>query len=1121
MEKQVHYHKLLHLLIEQFLAEFERNVELRVENKSCVYFELLKRSSIISQDIVTLASSFLTSVETAAVPITEEAISKRIKCLVESSLQQDLIECALISKDVSSYPHLSKDNLHDILYICSANGKSAAVPFSMFQYHQCSSETEGMSSGHIQSYLAASNKNNLICPLSNQFGTTFTAFETELVQLRHSVGMGASNVELMLNDVSPATEASPVNHLQSSKSPEENFTSSDIEHWLHSVLQSQEDGQSHQPVKDSFLGWESGVRQSVPCHLYTSELTGREVSLNVIDEDPHVFRSLHDPSGVVSEYDYIHDVLDLLVGIPSETFIYNKIQKKFHIKSQSCLYNLSHESTLKFSETFIESGTTFHRLKLFYTECIPSVEGLVLKGLKTGIKEILSSYMEYIASVRLNDPTMLMLRKDVAQNAELISSLGVFCGLSVYENNVNTLPKGLGLLSFLSKLSCSNKSKENAIMVAVLLKFTYSPYFQFLNKWLTTGICCDPYSEFQILEDVRYLDRTDEFFWKLAYTNIEGDSFRIIPPELEKYAHDILQCGKSMRLLQNCCPQLCSLEYMCSHPPPCFSMVFSYHAVNAKRDECTTYILQKENSESERKSSKMELSENEFLLKKQLAVERKVILSQIQRRWNQHKKAPNLFLKSSSDILGWSKEEIPKRCKSFPCLPTLSDETSFSGIILEKTGILFGSCFGAPLLSEKKFSLVSCSSENNQSNKLRENCPTMMNASEIGDRELKEPSSGNHIGLDSFVNSLASLLLSDYGDSLEDICSFLQLTSLQNLMQYNFSAVMSMRMHLVQKTVVDYVINELKLKDLLLCLKNTYFLQDECFSQSLGKRLFNWAMKCESLDEFAGWSVLNQMLAKSVAVPSLVNVPFLETASVNFVMMPEEYVSKRNKFMQYFNFEFKIDWPLNIIIHKDSINHYSKIFSFIMEMEFLCWLLAKVWRLLLISAKENNLENSPQFRKLMLDRFDMHQFIRVLRNCVHQDLGGPLWECLEKSLRADEIGIDALENIHKQYLERAMARCFLTTETAHLHDVLEFLFDQVERFCRAALDCTWKLRLETNHFESSEFENLYDSYSKYQKLKETFYERVMKMVRRKTFQRLYDEHYQLYLETILETSRNM
>ncbi|GIY69288.1 hypothetical protein CDAR_486952 [Caerostris darwini] len=327
-------------------------------------------------------------------------------------------------------------------------------------------------------------------------------------------------------------------------------------------------------------------------------------------------------------------------------------------------------------------------------------------------------------------------------------------------------------------------------------------------------------------------------------------------------------------------------------------------------------------------------------------------------------------------------------------------------------------------------------------------------------------------------------------------------------------------LHIVQNTAMNFIINQLQFENLLLGLKNTYFLQDESFSQRLCEKLFKWVMNCTTLEEFADWPVLNKILTSSIAIPSLSNLPFLESMSISFVPLTEEYLSKKNKFLEFFQFECEIAWPLNIIVPKACITQYIAIHSFVLEMEFLCWFLGNIWRSHMIEAKREELQISPQYRKIMLYRFNMHQFVRVLRSCIHQDLGGPLWEYLLKMLHSKELSIDALKNIHVQYLERALERCFLTQDTVHLHEILELLLRQVYTFCDAALIATWKINPTTNHFETSNFTLLSDCYNRYTKCRDRFYEFIMKLLRRKKFNISWDQHYQSYLETILESGKS-
>ncbi|GBO45829.1 hypothetical protein AVEN_127257-1, partial [Araneus ventricosus] len=114
--------------------------------------------------------------------------------------------------------------------------------------------------------------------------------------------------------------------------------------------------------------------QEIPCHLYTSELNEKEVLLNTNEGDAEKFRILFDSSEVLSEQDFVYDVLDLLLGIPSNTFLYDDKKKNFQMKPFTRLARMSSESTLQFCENFIECGTTFYKLKTFCSSIHPKEE---------------------------------------------------------------------------------------------------------------------------------------------------------------------------------------------------------------------------------------------------------------------------------------------------------------------------------------------------------------------------------------------------------------------------------------------------------------------------------------------------------------------------------------------------------------------------------------------------------------------------------------------------------------------------------------------------------------------------------------------------------------------------
>ncbi|GFQ95529.1 gamma-tubulin complex component [Trichonephila clavata] len=140
----------------------------------------------------------------------------------------------------------------------------------------------------------------------------------------------------------------------------------------------------------------------------------------------------------------------------------------------------------------------------------------------------------------------------------------------------------------------------------------------------------------------------------------------------------------------------------------------------------------------------------------------------------------------------------------------------------------------------------------------------------------------------------------------------------------------------------------------------------------------------------------------------------------------------------------------------------------------------------------------------------MHQFVRIVRSSIHQDLGGPLWEFLQKSLQVKELNIDVLEDIH--------LNCFLTQDTIFMHETLDLILRQVNSFCEFALSSCWEINPNSDVFESPDFPIMSDCYEHFTKSKDHFFQFILKMLGVKKFKISSD--YRLYLETILEGGKS-
>lgn len=109
-----------------------------------------------------------------------------------------------------------------------------------------------------------------------------------------------------------------------------------------------------------------------------------------------------------------------------------------------------------------------------------------------------------------------------------------------------TVPSGVAMLDHLyTKVTHLSEGPILMAVYAILLPCLELYYSHFLQQWLFHGHFDDPYNEFFIRANPKYIVTKGRIYWTRSYT-IQHD---LIPMFLTELADDILQCGKAMNLL--------------------------------------------------------------------------------------------------------------------------------------------------------------------------------------------------------------------------------------------------------------------------------------------------------------------------------------------------------------------------------------------------------------------------------------------------------------------------------------------------------------------------------------------------------------------------------------------
>uniref|UniRef100_A0A8C5D1E0 Gamma-tubulin complex component 6 n=1 Tax=Gouania willdenowi TaxID=441366 RepID=A0A8C5D1E0_GOUWI len=337
--------------------------------------------------------------------------------------------------------------------------------------------------------------------------------------------------------------------------------------------------------------WESvgcppGERDS----LYLTE-AGREAfdQLYRLWEGEVRIVSMDTPSPILplpldSQTQLVSDLLNVLIGVESTTFILNKVLVSIHfdVRPGVCVSGASPESVSRLLGELAQYGTHYLRLSRFSLQSA-NKKGLVFQAFTGGLRKYLHYYQACVLSTppTLSLLTICFLFRKVGRQLRYLSEL---CGTIKWTLHITI---GVKLLSYLYNEAQSNCSNENYPVLLSLLRSSCEPYTRFVSDWVYSGVFRDVYKEFMIQVNQEFLGHRDKHFWVQGYTLISKDVEDCVPIFLGHIANDVYVCGKTINLLKICCPQ----HYICwsELSLPRIAVTFSLQEVEEIEKACAVY----------------------------------------------------------------------------------------------------------------------------------------------------------------------------------------------------------------------------------------------------------------------------------------------------------------------------------------------------------------------------------------------------------------------------------------------------------------------------------------------------------------------------------------------------
>ncbi|XP_067125434.1 gamma-tubulin complex component 6 isoform X2 [Centruroides vittatus] len=284
------------------------------------------------------------------------------------------------------------------------------------------------------------------------------------------------------------------------------------------------------------------------------------------------------------------------------------------------------------------------------------------------------------------------------------------------------------------------------------------------------------------------------------------------------------------------------------------------------------------------------------------------------------------------------------------------------------------------------------------------------------------------------------------------------------------------QIHLVNKSVVDFFMTDLRINNHFKALRNYYFFQDGEFGQMLSQLLFDKIAQCNAPAELLNPPTLNSILARAIASTIHADNPLADNLSFAVKFIPVVFPHNASSILNCLELRYKVSWPLNIVITDKCIDQYNLLFGLLLQVKRMLWLLNDIWYHLKTIERERKVRSSLQCRQLQLYRHEMQHFARVMQSYIASQVLQVTWNSFQTVLQNKVFNLDQLRDVHISYLKKAGFRCLLSKKAAPVMKIIQDIFNIVTKFRSQLFTASWQLNGQTKEMEHPSYPLLVTSY---------------------------------------------
>ncbi|BFZ12360.1 hypothetical protein BsWGS_15399 [Bradybaena similaris] len=341
------------------------------------------------------------------------------------------------------------------------------------------------------------------------------------------------------------------------------------------------------------------------------------------------------------------------------------------------------------------------------------------------------------------------------------------------------------------------------------------------------------------------------------------------------------------------------------------------------------------------------------------------------------------------------------------------------------------------------------------------------------------------LDLDSepFMDVMSHISVADLGRDLvdavvssEEKVEAYKYTPLSVLLTRSIMAPVRAQIALMNSALVNYFTAELKVDSHFEAIRRYLLMADGDFAEILSNILLEKMLKSPKPQDTLNPLFLNGALNK--AIRSSIHSNDANTGNLSFVLkdVPSVFLPNAPNSLNCLQLIYSVSWPLNIILTSACMKKYCHIFTFLLQIKRVVWTLKDIWHRLKRDAVVNKAGNSAQFRPLQLHRQEMEHFVKMMQGYITNQVILVSWQEFQTTLSQPIAGLNQLQFLHEQYVNRAISRCLLDKKAEKVMKIIQDIFSLILKFRSQLVSSSWERNGPVGEVVHPNFAGLVNTY---------------------------------------------